>query len=322
MSTQLLEGLAPSSQLLLQLAVRHEVAPVHFARVPPLDEADALIAVEEVQQRGLLKVSEAENLLLLTPIGLALEDDIRAGWPALHAALRPRLIEHVQRMYGLADDAPVLRALSRVDRAGFLPDGSLPLADLDIPAPIGVGEMTTSAPHAVVAILGSVLPTEGQRVLVCGAKGGVTAAMSAHMVGPAGAVLCLDDQEEVATYAAERVLGAGEGAAPIEVRHVPDVTLGAAEAGPFDIVIVNGSVPKIPRDLLSQLAPSGRMLLFLQEALVSGQSCFVVSRNGKIRKDELLSRFVFTPIYGRWGWDRLHEIATESGFPGVDDENS
>ncbi len=317
MSAQLLEGLSLAGQLLMQLAARHEVAPLHYARVPPLDDASALAAAEEVQERGLLKpAADAPALYVLTPVGYSLCNVVMAQLGALHEVLRPKLVEHVRQLYSLDEDAPAIRALRAVDRGRFLPEGSRPLADLDLPAPIGIGEMTTSAPHAIVAILRSVAPQPGDRVLVCGAKAGMTIALCSHLVGASGQVTGLDDHPAIARFAAERVaegLGAvTEATGPAEVRHVSDVTLGLPDEPPFQVIILNGSIPKVPRDLLGQLSEDGRLLVFLQEATGDGQTCYVMDRRGAVRRDPLLSRFVFTPIYGRWGWDRVEPTDSDA----------
>ena len=306
MSTQLLDGLSAASQILMQLAVRHEYAPLHYARVPPLDEAAAMLAANELAERGLLKpAEEAPGVLLLTPVGYALKDAVLARWDALHAEMRPRLVQHLAKMYDLEDDSLLMAALNAVDRAAFLPDRSRPLADLDLPAPLGIDEMTTSAPHAIAAMLRASAPVPGDRMLVCGAKGGVTIALGAHMVGAEGVVVGLDTSVGIADMAAGSLASAGSAA---EVRRTDDVTVGVPDEGPWDVVVVNGSVPKIPWDLVDQLRnPGGRLLMFLQEAATEGQTCYILHRDGEVLRDELLSQFVFTPIFGRWGWDRVSD---------------
>ncbi|HHO53993.1 MAG TPA: hypothetical protein ENK18_24765, partial [Deltaproteobacteria bacterium] len=263
MSAQLLEGLSIGAQLLLQLAARHEYAPLRYARVPPLGEADAHLAAAELQERGLLKpAEEAPGVLLLTPVGYTLRTTVIARWGALHEQLRPRLLAHVSELFKLGPGSLLLEALHAIDRAWFLPEASQPLADLDLPIPIGASSLTTSAPHAIVAMLRALEPRRGERVLVCGAKAGVTIALCAHVVGPRGRVMGLDPELSTVRYAAtslQRVIALPQ-LAPIEVRCVQDVTLGPGAEEPWDVVIVNGSVPKVPCDLMAQLSDEGRLL--------------------------------------------------------------
>ena len=46
--------------------------------------------------------------------------------------------------------------------------------------------------------------------------------------------------------------------------HVALTTVGDDEYGPWEVVIVNGSLPKIPRDILTQMSDGGRLLFFLR----------------------------------------------------------
>ena len=85
--------------------------------------------------------------------------------------------------------------------------------------------------------------------------------------------------------------------------------MGWADGGPYQVAIMNGSVPKIPWPIIGSLDENGgRLLIFLQEANEQGQSCYVLRKKGGVVRNEALSRFVFTPIYGRYGWDRVSEI--------------
>ncbi|MBX2796688.1 MAG: hypothetical protein KTR31_03430 [Myxococcales bacterium] len=311
MSLHLLRGLCDAGQLLMQLAARHEYAPLHYASVAPLSKADAEQALDEVQERGLLRpAQDAPHVLLLTPVGYALRDTVIETFEALHQRMRPQLLAHVVERFGLPGDSPLRAALHAVDRARFVPEINRPLADLDLPAPLAVPEATTSAPHAIVSMLEALKPRAGERVLVCGIKGGVTAALCAHMVGSQGRVVGIDTSAALVSAARRAVAEAAvPDAASLQVHEVADVTMGLPGRESWHVVVMNGSTPKVPRDLLRRLDPDrGRLLLFLQEAGVDGQTCYVLRRDGSARRDEALSRFVFTPLYGRWGWDRIGSL--------------
>lgn len=146
MSQRLLDGLDPVAMLLLQVAARQEHVPVQLTLMAPLGE-DPEEVVERVAERGLLAPSEVEGIHVLTPMGHALRDDILARWPQVHQALRPRLVAHLADELGLDPDAPLVQAFRVVDRASFIPEPGRVLADIDMPAPTGIGEMTTSAPN-------------------------------------------------------------------------------------------------------------------------------------------------------------------------------
>lgn len=305
MSAQLLDGLDDASLLLLQVAVRQEAVAARTAAAPPL-EADPEQAAGALVERGLLQEHSFPGVLTLTPLGYALEPIVRDRWDALHAALRERLVDHLTAG---GDVSPELaRALRATDRADFVPEPARCLVDLDVPLPLGIDDMTTSAPHAIVAILSAVAPTAGGRVLVCGAKGGVTLALAAHLVGPRGLARAIDSSEGIVDHVTQAIAHLPPEAAPADATRVADVTLGWAEHAPYDAIVLNGSVPKIPWPLVGQLAEGGRLLLFLQEPSKPGQSCYVIRKEGGVVRDEALSQFLFTPIYGRFGWDRMDEL--------------
>ena len=307
MSSHLLEGLPTSSQLLLCFAAHQEIVPVQIAARPPLSE-DPVQAVKALQERGLVAPTDMAMIFQLTPMGYALVDEVKARWPRLHADLRGRLLALLEQAFELTADSPLRAALHAVDRAHFVPEPLRCLADLDRPVPTGINDMTTSAPHAILSILRAVSPKPGEKVLVCGAKGGMTIALSAHMVGEQGAVLGLDWNAETVVHVRQALSRYPALTQRARVDQQDDVTVGLPDEGPFDIVIVNGSIPKIPRPLLDQLRPeSGRLLAFLQVPAETGQACYIFRGDGVAGRDELLSRFVFTPIYGRYGWDRIDE---------------
>jgi len=300
MSEALLQGLAPASRALLHVAAVQELVPIGMALHPPL-AADPAEAVAPLCERGLLVPGEISGLYALSPMGYALRDAVLERWPMLHETLRPLLLEHLDTL-DLSDT--LRRALHRIDRADFLPERVRILADMDLAAPIDQEGMTTSAPHALVAILGAVKPRSAERVLICGAKGGVTLALAAHMVGREGEALALDWNPDTVGHVSASL--AAYPALNASVRQQNDVTLGAP--GPWSVVVVNGSVPKIPWPLVEQLGPGGRILLFLQTPDQPGQACYLLHHDGSVDHDTQLSRYCFTPIYGRYGWDRLEEL--------------
>ncbi|MBW2256905.1 MAG: hypothetical protein JRI25_20245 [Deltaproteobacteria bacterium] len=308
MSQQLLEGLDLPSQLLLQFAAQREHVPLRVAMSPPL-EGDPFEAVEALQERGLVAPAEYPGVFSLTPMGYALRDEIAARWPEVHQALRKLLVAHLDKQFALGKNSRLLRALVAIDRAHFVSETAQVISDLDMPAPTGVDDMNTSAPHAIVSILEAVAPRGGDRVLVCGAKGGVTLALATHMAGKEGYGVALDWSPDTVAHARRALSHYPELDARTEVLERADVTVGYEEGAPWQVVVVNGSTPKIPWPLIEQLdGNGGRMLFFLQEPDSEGQSCYVLLKNGNVVRNEALSRFVFTPIFGRYGWDRVSEI--------------
>lgn len=147
----------------------------------------------------------------------------------------------------------------------------------------------------------------------------MTAALAAWMVGSDGSVTVVDWSLRTVAHV-RGALGTHPTLAPrVTTLHREDVTVGLPQHGPWDCVVMNGSVPKIPWPLLAQLSDRGRLLLFLQEPLKAGQSCYLLRRHQEAVEEEALSRFTFTPIYGRYGWDRPEHLARDWARRGQDE---
>lgn len=163
-----------------------------------------------------------------------------------------------------ADDdvrARVAQAFAATPRAGFLPRGERRHAREDRPLPIGHGQ-TSSQPSTVRAMLELLDVPPGARVLDVGAGSGWTTALLAHLVGPDGEVLGLELEPDLARWGTANLAAvdrAGRGAARLEAAR-PDV-LGDPDGAPWDRVLVSAEARELPRALVDQLAPDGRMVL-------------------------------------------------------------
>ncbi len=305
MSTHLLVGLSPTSRFLLHLAAQQEIVPVHMASSLPL-ASDPEAAAAAMVARGLLAAADLPGVYSLGPMGYALRDEILADWPALHGVLRAALIERLGDTCGLGPDDPLRAAFTAIDRAAFIAPALRCLADLDAPAPVGVGDLHSTAPHAVLAILQAAAPKPGERVLICGVRGGFTLALAGALVGAEGIALGLDWRPQVVAHVSAVLSGFPQLSGHTSIQPQRDVTLGHATDHPWDVVLVCGSVPKIPRHIIEQLHPTnGRIMLFLHEPGETGRSCYVLKRAGDAFRDEALSRLKVAPIFGLWGWDQV-----------------
>lgn len=63
-----------------------------------------------------------------------------------------------------------------------------------------------------------------------------------------------------------------------------DLKAGAREHGPFDIIFVNGAVPKVPQSWFDQLAVGGRMAVVIKDGPVGQATIFTRSKDaiGKV----------------------------------------
>ncbi len=175
------------------------------------------------------------------------------GWEEELALKRRRMVEEQIRRRGVSDPA-VLAALERVPRHRFVPEEYLDLAYDDRPLPIGK-EQTISQPYIVGYMTEALELGPADRVLEVGLGSGYQAAVLAEL---AAEVYSVEVQPELARRAARTL--AELGYASIRVR-VGDGREGWPEAAPFDAIIATAAPEEVPRLLLSQLVPGGRMVI-------------------------------------------------------------
>ena len=232
---------------------------------------------------------------------------LKERWEKDMDALRGYLNRYLVEAFDL-HDSPFEQALLRTDRRKSVEKKweFLAVADTPIPTPSGV---TTSAYGVILWMLTATELKENDRVLVCGAKGAMTAVLAKHIVGEGGEVRVIEWDPETADWARESIKRHGFSENEIEVILQDDVTVGSGDEGHWTAIIMNGSIPKIPYPLLDQLdEEEGRLLFFMQNTSERSQTCWVVHKNESIVSQKELSKFVFTPIRGRYGWDSVEEL--------------
>jgi len=148
----------------------------------------------------------------------------------------------------------LLAALAKVRREAFVRESEAALAYVDTALPIGHGQ-TISQPF-IVAIMTELLDLgPDEAVLEIGTGSGYQAAVLAELARKVYSV-------EIVPALAERaqITLAAEGYHNIEIR-CGDGGTGWPEHAPYDAVIVTAATPEIPRALIHQLKPNGRMIV-------------------------------------------------------------
>ena len=151
-------------------------------------------------------------------------------------------------------DPAAMAALRRVPRHLFVPQQVRHLAYRNEPLPIG-NEQTISQPYMVALMTHLLRVRPGQRVLEVGTGSGYQAAILADM---GARVHSIEIVAPLARDAAARLRTLSY--ASITVRS-GDGYAGWPEQAPFDRIIVTAAAPHIPRPLLAQLRPGGRMVI-------------------------------------------------------------
>ena len=149
-------------------------------------------------------------------------------------------------------DAHVLHLLSVVKREDFVPVAHKALAFVDMEIPLPGGQVML-APRVEARLLQDLGVQKHEKVLEIGAGSGYMAALLAHR---AQRVISLEINAELARLARANLQAAGVHNA--EVRHL-DGSRGVPVEGPFDVILLSGSLAEIPQSLLTHLKPGGRL---------------------------------------------------------------
>jgi len=206
-------------------------------------------------------------------------------------AARARLIEHLSTEIR---DERVLAAMSRVPRERFVPPESRQLAYEDSPLPIGLDE-TFSQPF-IIALMTEVLELTGsEKVLEVGTGSGYQAAILAEL---ARLVITVERLPALAD-AARRVLDS-LGYTNIEV-HLAEETLGWQHEAPYDGIMVTAGAPRVPADLVAQLAIGGRLVIPVGSRYV--QELYKITRRRKKNLVQNLGGCRFVSLIGKDAWE-------------------
>jgi len=181
-------------------------------------------------------------------------------------------------------DERVLGAMRRIPRHRFVPEGHRALAYEDRPLPIGHSQ-TISQPFVVAFMTERLALAGSERVLEVGTGSGYQTAVLAEL---AREVWSIEIVPELASGARELLRALGY--ANVRVR-AGDGYQGWPEAAPFDAILVAAAPDHVPRPLLDQLAPGGRMILPVGE---DQQNLLLVRRTpeGFVQEEVLPVRFV------------------------------
>ena len=208
---------------------------------------------------------------------------------SVYESRRAAMVERQIRARDI-DDPGVLEAMRRVPRHEFVPEGQRPFSYEDRPLPIPEGQ-TISQPYIVALMTELARPEPGETALDVGTGSGYQAAVLAEIVDE---VYSLEIHEELADSARERLERLGF--ENVTVRH-GDGYRGWPEHAPFDLIVVAASPPEVPRPLIEQLAPGGRLVLPVGDGLRQDLLLIEKDADGSIRR-RTIAPVAFVPMTG------------------------
>lgn len=206
-------------------------------------------------------------------------------------AARARLIEHLSSEIR---DERVLAAMVRIPRERFVPPQEQDLAYEDIPLPIGL-DQTISQPF-IIALMTQALELSGrEKVLEVGTGSGYQAAILAELARLVVTVERLAPLAETARKTLDSL-----GYTNIVV-HLAGDTLGWPDEAPYDAIMVTAAAPRVPADLLAQLAMNGRLVIPVGTRYV--QELYKITKRGTKNLAEGLGGCCFVPLIGKDAWE-------------------
>lgn len=184
---------------------------------------------------------------------------------------RFNMIEQQIRPWDVLDPA-VLELLALVRREDFVPAAYQALAFVDTEVPLPGGQCML-APRVEARLLQELGVQKHERVLEVGAGSGHMAALLAHR---AQHVTTLEILPELAQMAGTNLKRAAVLNATVKSM---DGSRGVPAEGPFDVILLSGSVAEVPQALLAQLKVGGRLAAIVGQQPVMRAT--LVTRSGE-----------------------------------------
>jgi len=158
-------------------------------------------------------------------------------------------------------DQDVLDLLYVVRREEFVPADFRALAFSEIEIPLGDGERMW-APRVEARVLQALGVKKNERAIEVGTGSGHFAALLAHCVHH---VTSVEINPRLKAFGQQNLERQGIDNVTVELG---DAAQGWSAHAPYDIIVLTGSTPVLPRPFLAQLKPEGRLLAIVGDAPV------------------------------------------------------
>ncbi len=191
-----------------------------------------------------------------------------------------------------------LNAFNEVDREDFVPENLRNAAYQDMPLPLIRGK-TISQPTTVMIMTHALEFEPAEKVFEIGTGSGYQAAIIAKIVGPKGKVITTEVVPELVSFAKQNLRRAKISNAFV---YEEDGSNGMPSEAPFDKIIITAACKEFPKPLLEQLKPDGIIIGPVGDKYEQEMVRGIKDKDGHLEL-EFLGPFLFTPMYGKYGFE-------------------
>lgn len=208
---------------------------------------------------------------------------------------KDNLLDYWDEHFGFREQE--LAAFRSIDRAHFISEEYHDQAYDDTPLPLVRGK-TISQPTTVMIMTSALELRAGDKVFEVGTGSGYQAAIIGKIIG-SGKVVSAEVIPELVHLARENI-----GKAGLTNIHImeEDGSKGCPPEAPFDKIILTAACKEFPQELIDQLKVGGIIIGPVgskdEQELVRGFK----QEDGSLEL-EFLGAFIFTPMYGKYGFE-------------------
>jgi protein-L-isoaspartate(D-aspartate) O-methyltransferase len=171
------------------------------------------------------------------------------------SAAKLNMIQHQFKPWEVFNPV-VLGLFEKIDRRNFVPPRYQHLAFADMTIPLGHGQ-TMLAPREEARILEALDIQENERVLEVGTGSGFFTALLSQQAKHVDSVEIFEDLIKEAFQRLQRY------AIHNTVLHLGDAAAGFKKNNHYDVIVITGSLPVLPKSFFSQLNMNGRLFAIL-----------------------------------------------------------
>jgi protein-L-isoaspartate(D-aspartate) O-methyltransferase len=201
---------------------------------------------------------------------------------------RTNMVEQQIRTWEVLDQ-DVLDLLYLVPREEFVPERhrALAFSDMEVPIEEGVrGGARMWQPKMEARVLQELAVHKTDRALEIGTGSGYFTALLSHR---AAHVVSVEIKPALAAFGRSNLERHGADNVTLEIG---DAARGWPSHAPYDVIVLTGSTPILPKNLVDQLAPGGRLFAVVGEAPAMTARLVVATVPGAWRSSDLFETVI------------------------------